>query len=69
MTRPIKELKGFEKVMIKAGETKTVSFSIDAEVLQFYTINKKWEVEPGDFKVGIGGDSNTALTASFVVSE
>lgn len=69
LTRPIKELKGFEKIMLKAGETKTVSFTIDADMLQFYTINKKWEVEPGDFKVGIGGDSNTALTASFVVSE
>ena len=69
VTRPIKELKGFQKIMIKAGETKTVQFTINAEMLQFYTINKKWEVEPGDFNVWIGGDSKAKLKASFVVSE
>ena len=69
LTRPIKELKGFQKIMIKAGETKTVQFTINAEMLQFYTVNKKWEVEPGDFNVWIGGDSRTSLKQLFTVSE
>ncbi|XMO88116.1 beta-glucosidase BglX [Algibacter sp. AS12] len=67
ITRPIKELKGFEKTMIKSGETKTIHFTINAETLQFYTINKKWEVELGDFNVWVGGDSTTNLKASFTV--
>ena len=69
ITRPIKELKGFEKVEIKSGETKTVSFTINSETLQFYTVNKKWEVEPGDFNVWVGGDSTAPLKASFTVLE
>lgn len=67
ITRPVKELKSFNKTMIKAGETKTVNFIINAEMLQFYTINKKWEVESGEFNVWVGGDSNTTLKAVFSV--
>ncbi|WP_147676964.1 beta-glucosidase BglX [Algibacter pacificus] len=67
--RPIKELKGFEKLMLNAGETKTVTFNINAEMLQFYTANKKWEVEPGKFNVWVGGDSTTTLKASFSVKK
>ena len=69
LTRPIKELKGFEKIMIKAGQTKTVNFILNAELLQFYTANKKWEVEPGDFEVCVGGDSDATLKASFTVKD
>ncbi|MCG9794043.1 beta-glucosidase BglX [Flavobacterium algicola] len=69
ITRPVKELKAFEKTMIKAGQTKTIHFTIDATMLQFYTVNKIWEVEAGDFNVWIGGNSNAALKASFVVKE
>jgi beta-glucosidase len=69
ITRPIKELKGFEKIAIKTGETKIVTFTINAEILQFYTVNKKWEVESGDFDVWVGGDSDTRLKSSFKVSE
>jgi beta-glucosidase len=68
-TRPVRELKGFEKLAIKAGETKTVSFTLDKETLQFYTANNKWEVETGDFDVWVGGDSNATLKASFKVVE
>ena len=57
LVRPIKELKGFKKIMLKTGETRTVSFTISAETLQFYTVNKKWEVEPGKFHIWIGGSS------------
>ena len=69
ITRPIKELKGFEKIMIKAGTTKTVTFIINDEILQFYSVNKKWEVEPGDFELWIGGDSTASLKESFTVTE
>ena len=67
LTRPVKELKDFKKIVIKAGKTKTISFTINAETLQFYTINKTWEVEPGDFDVWIGGDSTTNLKGTFSV--
>lgn len=67
LVRPIKELKGFEKISLKAGDSKTVSFTINAELLQFYTANNKWEVEPGAFNVWVGGDSTTKLKASFNV--
>ncbi len=67
LTRPIKELKGFKKILLKAGETKTVSFTINKEMLQFYTVNKKWEVESGDFEIWVGGNSKAPLKASFIV--
>lgn len=69
LVRPIKELKGFEKISLKAGDSKTVSFTINAELLQFYTANNKWEVEPGAFNVWVGGDSTTKLKASFNVAQ
>ena len=69
LTRPIKELKGFQKIMLKTGETKTVNFTVDAKMLQFYTVNKKWEVEPGDFEIWIGTDSKATLKALFKVIE
>ena len=65
--RPIIELKGFQKLLIKAGHSKTVSFVIDKQVLQFYTINKKWEVEPGEFHLFVGGSSATELKQKITV--
>ncbi|MGM5469556.1 beta-glucosidase BglX [Flavobacteriaceae bacterium LMO-SS05] len=67
LTRPVKELKGFEKTRIQAGETKTINFIINSDMLQFYTVNKKWEVEPGDFNIWVGGDSTTNLKETFSV--
>lgn len=67
LVRPIKELKGFQKMMLKAGETKKVTFVINAKTLEFYTANKKWEVEPGKFNVWVGGDSLAPLKATFNV--
>ncbi|MCB0496850.1 MAG: beta-glucosidase BglX [Cyclobacteriaceae bacterium] len=67
ITRPVRELKAFEKVALKAGETKTVNFTLGKEQLQFYTLNGKWEVEPGDFDVFVGGDSGASLKATFTV--
>ena len=57
-TRPVKELKGYQRVALKAGETKTVSFTIDAESLAFYDINMAYCVEPGEFMIMTGASSN-----------
>lgn len=65
VTRPVKELKGFELTEIRAGQVKTVTFTIDEKTIEFYTANKKWEAEPGDFKVFIGGSSNASLEGNF----
>jgi beta-glucosidase len=69
ITRPVKELKGFEKVALKSGETKTITFIINNKTLQFYTANNKWEVESGDFDIWIGGSSDANLKSSFAVVE
>ncbi|WP_233565273.1 beta-glucosidase BglX [Aquimarina sp. AD10] len=65
ITRPVKELKGFEMIELEPGKSKTVSFEINEEVIQFYTVNKKWEAEPGEFKIFVGGSSKTALEKDF----
>lgn len=57
VTRPVKELKGFQKIELKAGESKTVSFSITPEDLKFYNYDLKYDWEAGDFEVMIGGNS------------
>ena len=54
VTRPIKELKGFQKVTLRPGETKTVSFDITPDLLAFYDVNMKYVVEAGEFFVMIG---------------
>jgi beta-glucosidase len=59
VTRPVKELKGFEKINLKKGETKTVSFEISSEDLKFYTLEMKNEAEAGSFEVFVGENSNT----------
>ena len=56
--RPVKELKGFEKVYLKAGETAKVTFEIDAADLSFYDVTKGgWTAEPGEFQALIGTSS------------
>ncbi|WP_299898229.1 beta-glucosidase BglX [uncultured Aquimarina sp.] len=65
LTRPVKELKGFQLIELGPQESKTVTFTIDEKTIQFYTANKKWEAEPGDFKVFIGGSSKTELESNF----
>ncbi|WP_340155695.1 glycoside hydrolase family 3 C-terminal domain-containing protein, partial [uncultured Winogradskyella sp.] len=61
VTRPVKELKGFEKIFLKKGETKTVTFNISVEDLKFYNTNLDFVAEPGDFQVAIGTNSNVAF--------
>ncbi|HAO46003.1 MAG TPA: beta-glucosidase, partial [Chitinophagaceae bacterium] len=57
ITRPVKELKGFQKIFLKAGETKTVSFKISTEDLKFYNADLKYDWEPGEFQIMIGANS------------
>jgi beta-glucosidase len=68
VTRPVKELKGFEMIELKANETKEVTFSIDNKTIEFYTANSKWEAEPGDFNVFVGGSSAKTLQMDFQYS-
>jgi len=57
MTRPVKELKGFQKVMLKKGESKTVTFNISPEDLKFYNNDLKFDWEAGEFDIMIGTNS------------
>jgi beta-glucosidase len=57
VTRPVKELKGFQKVAFKAGESKAVTFNITLEDLKFYNSNLKYDWEPGEFEIMIGSNS------------
>ena len=68
-TRPVKELKDFARVALKAGETKEITFTITPEKLSFYDRDMKWTVEPGEFIVMVGPSSaDEALQSkSFIV--
>ena len=65
VTRPVRELKGFNKLLIKKGETKTVTFEITPDDLRFYNIDMKFVSEPGDFEVYVGGSSDATLKGTF----
>ena len=65
ITRPVKELKDFKMIELNPNETKTVEFVINEKMVTFYTANKIWEAEKGDFKVYIGGNSQDVLEAKF----
>ena len=57
VTRPVKELKGFQRISLQPGETKTVAFDVTPESLAFYDVNMKYAVEPGQFEIMIGNSS------------
>lgn len=68
VTRPVKELKGFAKVTLKAGEKKQVSFTIDEELIAFYGIDMKKKAEAGDFNLWVGlnaADETNAASFSY----
>lgn len=65
MTRPVKELKNFQQVSLKPGESKTVEFKLTSDDLRFYNADLKFEAEPGDFKVFIGPNSRDVKEANF----
>jgi beta-glucosidase len=65
MSRPVKELKGFQKISLKAGESGTVTFKISVDDLKFFNADLKYVAEPGDFKLFIGGSSTDVKEAGF----
>lgn len=67
IARPVKELKGFERIHLAAGESKTVTFTIGADQLSFYNADLKKVVEPGDFDIMVGHDSRNLKSARLTV--
>ena len=67
VTRPLKELKGFQKINLKKGEKQTVTFDISVEDLKFYNSDLKHVAEPGDFEIFIGSNSNANLKLKLVL--
>ena len=67
VTRPVRELKGFQKITLNKGETKTITFSITLEDLKFYNYDLNFVAEPGRFEVFVGTNSDARLKATFVL--
>lgn len=65
ITRPVKELKGFEKISLKAGESKNVTFSITPAMLAFHRLDMSYGTEPGDYKLFVGGNSRDVKETTF----
>lgn len=65
LTRPVKELKGFQKIMLKPGESRNVTFTLTEKDLSFYRADLTFGAEPGKFQVFVGGNSHDVLTAEF----
>ena len=68
-SRPVKELKGFLKVYLKKGESRSLSFHLSAEDLKFYNDDLKFVSEPGDFEVFVGGNSRDVQSVSFTLTK
>ncbi|WP_295694774.1 glycoside hydrolase family 3 N-terminal domain-containing protein [Lapillicoccus sp.] len=68
-SRPVRELKGFQRITLAAGESRSVAFTLGAAQLRYWNAAvRDWVLDPSTFDVGIGADSTTALTASFTVT-
>jgi beta-glucosidase len=67
ISRPVRQLKGFEKIALKAGETRRVTFRIPADSLGYHDAQGRYRVEPGRFEVFVGGSSLASLNADFAV--
>lgn len=67
VTPPEKELKGFQKIYLKAGESKKVSFTLSEEMLRFYNPSLQFVSEPGEFTVMVGGNSKDLLVRDIVL--
>jgi len=63
--RPVRELKGFEQVVLTPSQTKEITFTLTDQELGFFNNQKKWLVEKGDFQVYVGGDSQTINQVNF----
>ncbi len=69
LTRPVRELKAFERIRLKPKETRRVLFDLPSEALGFHNSSMKYVVEPGKFQLWAGGDSRADLTAEFEIAE
>ena len=67
IARPVKELKGFQRVALNAGESKVVDFSLPVSALAFWNINNEYIVEPGDFQLWVATDSASGEPVGFTV--
>ena len=67
IVRPVRELKGFELVLLKKGETKTIEFTLTKEELGFYNNDGDFIIEPGDFEIYVGSNSNASLKSGFTL--
>jgi beta-glucosidase len=65
IARPVRELKGFQKVSLQSGESKTIAFTITPDLLKFYNADLLYAAEPGAFHIFIGGNSNAENSAQF----
>lgn len=65
VSRPVKELKGFERICLKKGETKTVTFTLTSDDLKFYNQELEYKYEPGEFEVMVGPNSKNVQTLKF----
>ncbi len=67
VVRPVKELKGFERITLKAGESRKVEFEITPDLLKFYNSSLDFVLEPGDFDIMVGGNSRDVKTVRLTV--
>jgi len=67
ITPPSKELKGFQKIVLKAGESKMIEFTITNEMLKFWNAALQYVSEPGEFGAHVGGNSRDVKSAGFVL--
>jgi beta-glucosidase len=67
ISRPVKELKGFKKIKLNAGEKREVTFELSGKDLEFFGAGNCWETEPGEYKLWVGTNSAEGLEAGFVL--
>jgi beta-glucosidase len=66
-TRPVKELKAFQKIDLAPGQWRELTFALPVADFAFFTADRKWEVEPGEFKIYVGGSSSDVKESAFTV--
>ncbi|RZA09021.1 MAG: beta-glucosidase BglX [Moraxellaceae bacterium] len=69
VSRPVKELKGFQKILLQPGESRDITFEITPDMLAFYKLDMSYGVEAGEFDVFIGGSSDTEKSVRFTLLE
>ncbi|MGC9522429.1 MAG: fibronectin type III-like domain-contianing protein, partial [Anaerolineae bacterium] len=67
VTRPVRELKGFQRVSLESGESRRVTFEVPASELGFYGLEMQYVIEPGEFKVWVGPNAYEGLEGAFAL--